>query len=461
MNNIFRIFIILFFLIPDNAISQVDSINTNKKEKIIYGFVRAGFYGGTDDTDHKPYISSAFSDFALKVESKDELNFKAYGDLRFRYGAEFLEPVSRFDIREAFISLNGRKWDLFAGQKIIKWGRADFTNPTSKLNPINYVSRSAEREDMDLGNLLAGVKWFPSSKFSFEAIVVPYYRSSTLLIDPIVLPEYVIINQIESLITEREMFSYGLKADLNTNGLDMSLSWFDGYDPMPGMALTDFNLDLSGPVPVPYTEITMTPYKIRNLGFDFETALGNTSIRGEAAWTFPYKSFKTFEYVPCQEIKWVAGIDWTSGNWRFTWEYSGKTIPDFVPTSVDPIIGMEPDFTKLAILLATPGFDMEDYVRQQVGSFNRLYNYQLEKLYHSAGLRIETDLFYGKLTPSVFTLYNFTSHDFLVIPELNYKPADGLTISAGLEFYSGRKGSVYDIIDKYLNCFRAALKVDF
>jgi hypothetical protein len=136
-------------------------------------------------------------------------------------------------------------------------------------------------------------------------------------------------------------------------------------------------------------------------------------------------------------------------------------IPDFVPATVDPLIGTEPDFTQLAILLTTPGFDMEDYVRQQVTSFNRLYNYQLEKFYHSAGFRVETNLFYGKLAPSVFTLYNFTSRDFLVIPELNYKPADGLTISAGFEFYSGRKGSVYDIIDKYMNCFRAALKVDF
>jgi hypothetical protein len=123
---------------------------------------------------------------------------------------------------------------------------------------------------MDMGNLLMDLKIYPSDLFSIEAVAIPYYRSSVLLIDPIPLPEWVKINQIESLITLKEMFSYGLKAELHLPGTDMSFSWFNGYDPMPGAALNSFILDLSGPVPVPYAELSMTPYRIRNLGFDFE-----------------------------------------------------------------------------------------------------------------------------------------------------------------------------------------------
>jgi len=90
-----------------------------------------------------------------------------------------------------------------------------------------------------------------------------------------------------------------------------------------------------------------------------------------------------------------------------------------------------------------------------------LYNYQLERTYHTAGLRVETDLAYGKITPSVFTLYNFTSHDFILMPELRYKPADGLTISGGIDFYSGKKGSVNDLINEFMNCIKVSLRVDF
>jgi len=441
---------------------QLSALNGGGNGNQIFGFIRGGLYAGIDNDDRdKPYVSSAYSDFGLKVEMENGLNFKAFADLRFRYGVEFLEPVKNFDIREAYIKVNGKRWNLTAGQTIIKWGRADFTNPTSKINSQNYISRSPDRADMDMGNLLTAFNWYPSTRFSLEAVVIPFYRSSRLIIDPIPLPENVTINQINSLITGKEMFTYGLKADFHLQGIDWSLSWFDGYDPMPGTALTDFNLDMTGPIPVPYTGLTITPYKTRVIGIDFETYMGNVGIRGEAAWSVPYNSFETFEYVPMAEIKWVAGIDWSSGVWRIIGEYSGKTIPDFMPETVDPLIGTEADYSALAELLAIPGFDLEGYVRQQVGAFNRLYNYQLEKYYHSAGVRVESELLYGMLIPSFFTIYNFTSRDLLLIPEIRYKPSDGLTVIAGAEFYSGRSGSLYDIVDGFMNSIYVALRVDF
>jgi hypothetical protein len=454
----------LLILIPVMAKSQNDLSAGSSEEsikKMLYGFVRGGFYSSIDKSDDKLYIPSAFSDFALKLDANDGVRFKGFADLRFRYGTEFSEPVTRFDLREAYVTVNGKKWDISAGQKIIKWGRADFTNPTQKLSPQNLISRSTDHEDMDMGNLLAEGRWYPSPAISIEAVAIPYYRSSVLLIKPIKLPSYVTLDQIESLITSKKMFSYGLKADLHLAGVDFSLSWFDGYDPMPGVALTDFSLDTTGYIPSISAKMSMTPYKIRNAGLDFETTLGNFGIRGEAAWSFPYLSYKTSEYVPLEEIKWVAGVDWMKGNWRITGEYSGKTIPGFEPSAVKPFIGAELDPQSLAILMSLPGFDLEEYMRQQVGAFNRLYNYQLEKFYHSGGLRVEADFFYGKLTPSVTALYNFTSRDLMVMPEVTYKPADGLSIVAGGEFFSGCTGSVYDIADEFMNCFKLGLKVNF
>ena len=159
---------------------------------------RGGLYAGVDHYDeHKPYVSSAFSDFALKFEMENSLNFKAFADLRFRYGVEFLEPVNRLDFREIYIKVNGKRWDLSAGQKIVKWGRADFTNPTSKLSAQNLVSRSPDREDMDMGNLLSSFNWYPTECINFEAVAIPFYRSSVLIIDPIPLPDNVTINQIK------------------------------------------------------------------------------------------------------------------------------------------------------------------------------------------------------------------------------------------------------------------------
>ncbi|HQH23326.1 MAG TPA: hypothetical protein PLM01_11350 [Bacteroidales bacterium] len=465
MNRICISFLTLFLFFPLFLSAQDDGLSllTENPEKpsVFYGFVRGGLYGTMDKNDDKPYVSSAFSDFGLKAEIKDNIRFKAFADIRFRYGTEFLEPVKNINLREAYVKVNGKFWDITAGQTIVKWGRTDFSNPTSKLNPQNYISRSPDPEDMDMGNLLAELKIYPAPFFSLQAVAVPYYRPSTLLIDPLPLPGWIKINQLPALLTSRDMFSYGLKAEFRLSGTDMSLSWFNGYDPMPGAALTAFSLDMSGSFPSPSAEISMTPYKIQNFGIDFENTIGSFGVRGEGSWSVPYKSHKTAEYVPLEEVKYVAGIDWMPGDWRLTAEYSGKTILGFEAPAVEPLIGAELDMAKLSALLADPGFVLDDYVRQQVSSFNRLYNYQMEKTYHSAGLRIERELFYGKVVPSVFALYNFTSRDLLLMPEIRYKPADGLTISAGGDIYSGKKGSVHDLVNDFMNCIRIAVRVDF
>jgi len=454
--------IIFFFAATPLLLSGQDETGNNYKTRTaISGFIRGGFYGSIDQDNDKPYVSSSLADAGVRIETSNGLNFNAFSDLRFRYGTEFLEPVSRLDIREAFVTAYGKVWSVSAGQKIIKWGRADFTNPTSKLSPQDLVSRSPDREDINMGNLLLSAKVYPVKFLTLEAVAVPFYRPSKLLVDPIELPFYVTIDQIGSMLTAREMFSYGLKSDIHVRGADMSLSWFDGYDPMPGFALSNFNLDMSGTFPIPYTRLEMTPYKIRNIGFDFETTLGSFGVRGEASYMIPYDSWKSYEYVPLPELKWAIGTDWSAGNWRFTAEYSGKAIPDFTPSSVAPFIGSEPDMAEIMTLMSVPGFDFGEYVRQQIGAFNRLYNYQLEKSYHSAGLRIETELFYGKLKPSVLTLYNVTSGDLMMTPELVIVPADGLKISLAGDYFSGKKGSLYDIADDFMNCIRISLRVDF
>ena len=99
--------------------------------------------------------------------------------------------------------------------------------------------------------------------------------------------------------------------------------------------------------------------------------------------------------------------------------------------------------------------------RQQVESFNRLYNYQLERYYHSAGMRIEADLLYGKLAPSINVMYNFTSRDFILLPEIKIKPSDRLSIVAGFEYYRGIDGSLYELVDDFMNSFYAAIRIDF
>ncbi len=424
------------------------------------GFVRGGLYTWTD-SDDKLQVPTAFSDLGIKLETSGGKNFKAFTDLRFRYGSEFGKPVSSLDIREAWVQMNGSKWNVSAGQRIIKWGRGDFTSPVNRLSPVNTLMRSPDREDMDMGNLLVSANVFPWQSVNLEAVYIPYYRPSVLIIDPIPLPAFVTVEQLPPLLTQGNMSTYALKADFHPRFIDFSVSWFDGYNPMPGIALTRFILELEHTIPLVEVGLAVKPYRDQVLGVDFETIAGPFGLRGEVAWSKPLLSPDQKEYTPFAELDWVLGADWSSGIWRFTGEYSGKRVLDFFPSTAEPILGTQMDMATLAPLLLVPGFDPEAYIKQQVGAFNRLYNNQLHEYYHSAGLRIETEFLYGKILPSVTTLCNFTSRDILIMPEVRVKPSDGLTLTAGAEIYSGKKGSLYDIVNDFMNGAYVSLRVDF
>ncbi len=453
--------IVLSFLFQEGVPQDtIPAYGTGLQNITMGGFFRGGFYSWIRSSDNKLYVPDAFSDLGLTLQAGNGKNYNAFADLRYRYGSQFSTPVSRFDLKEGFIKLYGKKWDVTAGQKIIKRGRADFTNPASKLAPQDYLYRSPDRDDMDVGNLLSEVRWHPSPIVDLEAVIVPFYRASTLIIDPVPLPSDVSFKRLNSIIADSKFKSYGLKADFHLKGVDWSFSWFDGFDPMPGIAMTKFMIDPGQPLPVPSVELSETPYRNRVAAADFETAIGNFGLRGEGAWSSPSAQGGTDEYVPLPDLKWVAGLDWFSGNWHFIGEYSGKYVARYYPSPVKPLTA-GPDYTELALLLSDPSFDLREYVREEVAAFNRLYNYQLKRYYHSFALRIETNFLYDKIVPSLFSSFNFTSHELFVIPELKIKPSDGLTITTGAEVYSGPVNSLFSLINDFMNGFYVSLRVDF
>ncbi len=132
-----RLVCLALVIISVAAGAQDTSDNQFNSNDLFSGFVRAGFYSWTDPVDDKLYVSSAFSDFGLKLKTADNSVFNAFTDLRFRYGSEFMKPVSRFDIREAYVGINGKKWDLFG------WSENNQMGPL-RLHESHVETESAE-----------------------------------------------------------------------------------------------------------------------------------------------------------------------------------------------------------------------------------------------------------------------------------------------------------------------------
>jgi len=375
-----------------------------------------------------------------------------------RAGQQFGENVNSLTVHEAWGMYYNKFMSVSAGQKIIKWGKTDMFTPLSRFSPMDYTLRSPDFEDSELGNLLGEIIFTPAPFFRLSAVAAPFWNPSILIIKPIPLPPNMQVELPEGLKTGNGYYSYGFRGDFTLRRFDAGLQWYHGPDLMPGLNLV--SADYTNPME-PAVAVKGVPYIINSAGLDFETVVSPFVLRGTAAYSSPVEKKEGNEEIPFPQIEWVAGFDWTPGAVRVTAEYSGKKVLDFYEAPYDPIIGTEPDMAKLMELFSTPGFDPVEFTRLQIEAFNRLYNNQIYEYYHSAGLRFEAELFYGRLIPSLTTVYNFTSRDLLLRPTVKYKPSDGVTLSAGYEYYKGIKGGMYDIIDDFMKAAFFSIRVDF
>lgn len=441
--------ILLFAVVPLLLSGQEKSFTAG-------GFVRGGIYFSTGDYQHD--VNAAFADAALTLSATDNISFRGFGDLRVRTGQQFGENISSLTVREAWGMYYNSFMSISAGQKIVKWGKTDIFTPLSRFSPVDYTFRTPDFEDAELGNLLGELTLTPARFFRLTVVAAPFWNPSVLLFKPVTLPPYMQVSLPQGMKTGNGYWSLGVRGDFTFRGFDAGVQYYHGPDLMPGLILT--GADYTNPLQ-PAISAEGIPYIITSTGFDFETAVSPFVLRGAFALTAPDEEKAGNEEIPFRQAEWVAGLDWTPGSVRITAEYSGKRIIDFYSSPYDPIIGTEPDMAKLAELFGTPGFDPVEFTRLEIEAFNRLYNNQLHEYYHSAGIRIETDLLYGRLIPSVTTVYNFTSKDLTVRPALRFKPSDGVTLCAGYDYYHGTSGGMYDIIDGFMKAAYFSIRIDF
>ncbi len=420
------------------------------------GFIRSGLYLSAGDYDQD--INSLFADISLITDVSDNKVYRGFADIRARTGQQFGENSDFLLVREAWCSYYSKGFAISAGKKILKWGKSDFYTPLSKFNPIDYSLRTPDREDADMGEIIFEVSVTPLPAVKLSLVASPLWNPSVMITKPLKLGDNIHLTLPEGFLAGNGYYSYGFRADFTMKGVDWGLQWFHGADPMPGLQLdsADFS-DLLNP------DITMSgvPYIINSYGADFEASVSSFVVRGTLSLFRPEGIKSENEEIPFSQLEWVAGIDWNPGTFHITGEYSGKKILDYYKPPYDPLLGTEPDIAQLAELFMTPGFDPVEFARLQVEASNRLYNYQMKEFYNSAGLRIELDALYGRLMPSFTCMYNFTAHDLVLIPSVKYKPSDSISIVAGMEYYSGSQGGLYDIIDDFMNAAFFSIRVDF
>ncbi|MCD6335802.1 MAG: hypothetical protein J7M27_10810 [Candidatus Latescibacteria bacterium] len=403
---------------PDAAQAEPHELN---------GYVRGVFYGGKVPERDEAEMKSGYGEAAIKLRVRKQDFGDGFAELRFRRGHEFNEEVSEVTLREAYVNMYVGRFDVRFGHQIVVWGRADGFNPTDTITPKNMQVRSPDEDDRRAGNFL--IRFFCNlDPFRLEAIWIPVYAASVLPTGMMSLPPGMSLTAPEYPDANLKNSAFAVKLNLERASFDGSLSYFNGYNPSPGM-----DADASG--------IRLRAYKMHVAGADFSTTLGSYGFRGEFAYRTPHEDYEKHSYIPNPDLQIILGADRAFGDFSVILQYIGRTVLDFAELS-------EPQ---------TP----EERLKYERTRKNRMFSSQSDEISHAVSFRPAWKLLYETLDLEVAGLVNFTTEEFLVKPKVSYDIADALRLTAGGEFYSGPDGTLYDTMDETLSTFFVELKTSF
>lgn len=438
---------VLTFPAAAPAQSLFEQGNSETKESPLQwsGYGRGVLYAGPYKSPGLPEIRSGYGEAALKINAFSGIRGKLFSEIRFRSGYEYNNQINQFQVREAYADLFLGDFDLRAGQQIIAWGRADGINPTNNLTPQDYFVRSPEPDDMHLGNFLLRGRYTIKSRIRLEGIWVPVYRHSVYRFDLFDMPDYVDFTDSFKPDAMLKNGSFAGKLEFLFDRFDGSVSWFNGYDPMPGIT--------SAPLPEipgenPSINLYAKPFRQQTVGMDFSFGIGSFGIRGEAAYREPEAAFKGEIFVPNRDLRYVLGFDRSFGIVNIMVLYSGQYVFEFEELELlESFPEIEPE------MLQQPGVwgMLGPIMDQQLAGFNRVIFDQTKEFMHSLAARPAISLFHEVMELEIFGLYNFSTEEWVLMPGLSWSVSDNLKLGIGGQYFEGPQNTRYDLIAPVFN----------
>ncbi len=365
----------------------------------------------------------------LEVQHSAGRDTEMFGSVEFRNDHD--DPSrNRVYLDEAYINIYKGAFDFRIGKQIYSWGRGDAFNPTDNLTSWDY-SDFLDTEDERIGALSLKVNYYINN-WTFEGVLMPSFTPSTLPEAdsrwwpsfPITIPnpffpqngnEYLDANYayLPPLLPDEGLTStqYALKVSSHLKGWDWSVSWFDGFDDLPGIERTvtpDSSMESA--------EITLRAvyHRRRAIGADMATNFGKVGFRGEVAYYLTEDWEGTDPSVDDPYLQYTAGLDYT----------------------VRSVIS---DHDLYLLIEWVQELQIPD--RKTVYSITDLNNVFRKSLIGKADLDLGE---FAKIKSEV--VWNIYSGGWWLKPGIEWSAADGLEIIAELDLLSGPVDSFFGSI---------------
>ncbi len=275
------------------------------------------------------------------------LNFEKMGDrvafkanpMIYLYGIDSLD----FRMREIYLDLYFKNFDIRVGKQQIVWGKADGVFITDIVSPLDLTEfLLPDFDEIRIGVYAAKINYY-FGKGTIEAIWKPVYAGNefpgpgSIWYKPPVFPAPATFDYSKSTIDPSfENSEVYLKYSLSSSAIDFDLMAAYTWDATPSMYIEkEFTVDTTTGSPV-LTGLLVTPEikRLTIVGGSFTSTLKSFVIRGEAAY-YNGKYFQTEDPMAAgaltqkNYLHYVVGIDYGIGSLKLSAQFIQKYILDY------------------------------------------------------------------------------------------------------------------------------------
>lgn len=395
--------VVVLLLAPAVSIAQT-SDETPLQRLALSGSLRGSYWSSSRELDDGQHFFGSALWFKAAPRLGERLSILAEGWVRNE--ELFHADATRGELREAYLETGWGPLDLRVGKQIVAWGRADRINPTDNLSPRDFTLLVPDDDDQRLGTPAAKATWH-LPWLSVTGFWLPKFEPHTIPI------QRVAGVTVRERIPDQTVGQWAIKLEQTGKAVDWSLSYFDGFDPVP-----DFAIDR---VTLTSLDLILKHNRIRVIGADAATTLGRFGLRGEAAFTVTEDPRGSKPDVKNPFFFMVLGGDRTflehlNVNLQYLFRY--------VVHHVSPV-------------------DVADPVRRGVAQEQAIVANELDRVQHGASLRVGNKWLNETLEAEVGAILTFTRLDFAVRPKLTYALTDRWKAVIGVDIFRGDRRSFF------------------
>ncbi len=368
----------------------------------ISGSIRGGYWSSSRNLEEgEHFVGSALW---LKANPKPGPHVSLLAEGWVRNQDLFHEDATDGALREAYLDARLPDFDLRIGKQLIVWGRADRINPTDNLTPRDFTLLVPEDDDQRLGAVAAKATYYLGG-IALTGIWLPHFDPHTI---PIGRRPGVTIRE---RLPGNTLAQWAVRMEQTGKTVDWALSYFDGFDLFPDIALDQVRDSAE--------DLVLRHHRIRVIGADATTTVGRYGLRAEAAYTFTEDSRGTDPRVKNPFFFLVVGGD------RTFFEYLNVNLQylfHYVVRHRSPSEIFDPVERSVAI--------------EQAGISN-----QFDRVQHGLSLRVSHKWLNETLEGEVAAVLLFARLDYVVRPKLVYALTDRWKLTVGADIFRGEPQS--------------------